>query len=522
MQKVFNWLSSHVRGIVIMAIFLAILSGIVAFFSANAILNVSAPANFNGKNIEISISTDAEMKKVGNPGLLIVPRATKSIIASAGDYVKTQTLITMPWYGYTEVPVSLQRDKDGTKIPFYSTQSDACMTYSTRLESLLHYKCRNPTTLVQYQTPTSGLWKNTAVASSFIYPNQSAKPYAGGILGITDNHGEATDDHAPSPLAFVSDDGKFHYYNAPSEIEDEELSRATLFTNTVDQTDKRFVLVTSDGDIYLGSPIASTDTIDYHKFESSFAYTQPRYQTLCEIRGDNAICNRGEAPVGDTEESDGKTASEVITTYSFEGREVSSVPVAQKALLDSFHATSNGKLYGKYHKKLLAFELKNGKYHTVELTQNADTVTVNDSVYYTQAGGVFMVDSHTSSHQVFYTKKANIKNLVTANNKIIAIGTFNDGNNTALHAYQLNDDANDNPGTRIIDLLPADTEKLTGVTYQNFVGNKLYLNLALATSKKSTNAEAARRNEINNQKQIIVEELKSSGVDIDSLEIVIR
>lgn len=521
MQNTIQWLINHRRGLIIAVVIFCVIAAITAFFSANAFVNISAKTNLDTKDITVYTSSDAETKKIGAPGLHIVSRATKSLIVSAGEYSKTQSRISIPWYGYADIAIDLARDKNAVKIPFYSTQPDACTTYSQRLESLLQYKCRNTTTLVQYQTPDSGLWKNSAVASGFMFPNQSAKPYAGGILGIADNGVRSTDDEAPSPLAYVADDGKFHYFNAPAGVDSTELGRATLYTNTIDSADKRFVLVTSSGVVYLGAPMGNSDTINYHKFESSHKYTQPQYQTLCEIRNDNAVCYRGEAAYGDTP-ADASPEIEVISTFSFDGKEISSVRAQKPALLDSFHVTSSGKMYGKYQKKLVTFDVANDKYQTIELSQNIDAIAVTDTAYYTQSGDVYKVDSNTTSHQVFHSPRADIKTLISADNTIIGVGPLRGESTTTLHAYQLQDDDNMNPGSRIIDLLPTAPEKLDGVTYQNLVGDKLVLGLAVANSKKSTNGNATRASEISAQRQKIVEELENIGVDPSKLTLILR
>lgn len=454
----------------------------------------------------IYTSSDSETKEIGSPGLHIVPRNTKSIIAQAGSNIRTQSQISIPWYGYAAKEVDLRIDKNADKIAYRSSLDNPCGVYSDKLNRMFQYDCSNSNSLVYYNTPAKGAWSIEKTADMF-YPDYTPVPYMGGLIGVS--YARDSDVIPPSNIIFVSDTGEQNYLKSPDGIDISKITKAGIFTDKHDQTNDRFAFVTIDGFIYLGTPKSKTD-VDYVKIAPPDTYDASTQQTVCEVNGDFVTCYRGLSSATGDGAIDFDSMESSITTLNFTNESSETIPVNKLFTLDTLAVTNDGLIYGKNHRKLLFFEKKDTQYEVVELSQNIDGLAAGDKLTFLQDNGVFAVDPTSRNlYQLFYSKNIQPKKLLSAGEKVFIIGKV-PGDKNSSFAWQLNDEENTNNGNRLIDKLPSFPDSLEyGDT--DFVGNTI--NIKVLTDRSST------AQEVRDTKQITLDYLNSIGVDTGQLQL---
>lgn len=479
----------------------------ISFFSQYSLLNVSIIHSPATTELTVYTSSDSETKEIGKPGLHIIPRNVKSVIAQAGRNIRTQSQVTIPWYGYIAKEIELKADKNADKIAYKSLLDRPCGAYSERLNRLSQYSCSNSNSFVYYNTPSKGDWSIETISNNILYPNYSPVSYMGGLLGVAYVRG--SDSEPPSNLVSVSDIGESNYLKEPEGIDLNNITQAGIFTDKNDQTNNHFALVTIDGTIYLATPKSKTD-VDYVKIAPPEGYSPDTQQTVCDVNGDFATCYRGLSPNLGDGVIDYSSVQSSITTLNFTNSSTETVDVNKLLTLDAIAVTNDGLIYGKIHKKLLFFEKKGAQYQAVELSQNIDGIAAGDKLTFLQDGGVFAVDpSSRNLYQIFYSKNIQPKQLFSASGKVFIIGKV-PGDKSASYAWTLNNEDNNNNGNRLIDKLPSFPSSIEyGDT--DFVGN--IINIKVLTDRSST-AQGIR-----DTKQSTLDYLSSIGVDTNQLQL---
>lgn len=514
MVQIVNWITTHVRLVIWLTILFIILSIIYSFIAKNAFIIIDPVGNAKGQKLTTYISNDAETKKVGGSGLIVVPRDTKSLIVTTGSNQKTQLPLNIPWHGFITKTVDFTISKNADKIAFSSLFTSTCVTYSPRLQSLLSYRCSRPGTIMQYQTPPTGSWRNIAVAKSMNYPNSTARPYLGGVLGISPSYPDDSEALA-SPLVYTADDGSATAYNLPSDLNNESVEEAVVFTNQQDPFEKRFVLVTSDGAVYLGKPGEKKGSVTYDKFPSPINYDASPHQTVCRLSGDNAYCYQGQSLSGD---GDVKKTDNIITQYSFEKGIIGTAPVDKSLRLDNLYITDNGSIYAKVFKKLLRLKKVNSGYIATEIAQNIDSGSAGGSMYYVQDGDIYQVRPDDTANLVFHSDNIVSRTVFVTDGRVYILGAIKDSGDTALQAYVINGQDNTNPGKRIIDLLPTASNQLPYAVSQQLVGNKLQVGLVVAIAR-SPGETGTPVSEIDARKQAVLNALTTRGINTNDLSV---
>lgn len=514
MEKTIHWLLDHRRFVIFLSAFLLVVLLVVNFFSHNAFIYLEVSGNSANDAVVTYASSDAENTKAGGAGLLLVSRETKSLLVTAGTRIKTQTKVEIPWYGFTDKKVTLTQDTNAEKVAYQSMTGTTCASYNPQLDKLLYYACRNPKTILKYDTPSNGAWTNKKVADIY-YSNGEPKPYMGGVIGIA--HVHATDAKEQGDIIYTTESGKAVPYEAPEETDHETINGAKLFTDTYDPTNNRFILVDQLGDIYLGTPSGSSVT--YEKIPAPDNYDSSYNETHCAIKDESAYCYRGKSAVGDANHDaslDKSAGYEIVSTSFADNSPVTSTITGAEGVLniDGIYV-ANGQIYAKVYKKLYRLDMLNGSYVMNEMLQNVDSVSGGNDLYAIQDKGVYKLDKTTSDfHQVFYSDNILPKTVYAVSDKVFIVGNTK-GNTRTTYAYALNNERNTTPGKRMIDLLPLKSGVLTGSTDNDFVGNRMLVTLPVITTKATRGQSGIDTGEMEARKVDVLNALRAQDISID-------
>lgn len=517
MNTILNWLSINRRLIILFSFILALVWITVGFFMNNSLVYLDVETLDNKSAVVTFSSSDAENKKIGGSGLIIVPRKTKSLLVTSGEYVRTQAKINLPWYGFTQKKIQLKQDLNAEKIAYRSTTGAQCATYSPSKQKLLYYNCRNPKTITEYITPQDQTWTNRKVADLF-YSNREAKPYSGGVIGIA--HIDAGDTVSSGDIIFTNDSGKAISYIAPEEINMESISRAKIFTDTHNPENKKFVVVDVEGNIYLGVP-GQGNNVQYRKIPAPDNYSLDYNQTLCAINDDIVYCYQGRTAAGDMPErvDFNKFTDFTVIKSSFTDSAISSTKVSDGLFSMNEIFISNGDLFGKRYKKLFELKQVDNHYTINELLQNVDSVSGGEELTVIQNSGVYKLDPATSNfHQIFYSPHISPKNIYNSSGKTFVIGTLDD-EKTTTYAYQLNNTPNITPGSRLLDKLPVKPKSLSNVLFTDSVSDRLLITLNPTYRYIRDGQKSINEGELASLKMEVLQQLDSLEINIDEQNI---
>lgn len=516
-EDIIRWTYEHRKSIGISVVLAIPVLVVIQFFASNAFIFVSVDTPVKSSALTTYGSTPSGTDKIGTTGLILISRDVKSIIVASGENLKTEKKLALPWYGLLAVDVRLERDKNADKVAFASPYSyDTCATYSKQLDSLLAYKCTNPPSLLQYQTPNTSAWINKALATKMYYPGKLAQPYMGGVIGVSVY--ARGDESAPQPIIYTTDTGEQIAYDMPEGINEATLSQSEVFSNYADPNDKRFAFVTDDGTTYIGSPTATKGAVDYVTVPAPKGYAETPHKTLCRVTTEKVYCYTGSDPIGDSTEP--LKNDDKIRVYDFDGNITESTELQASLGLSGIYVTHEGKIYGRQFKKLLAFTKQNDSYKVEEISQNVDSAAGGDALYYAQRGGVYKIDTQGVAHQVFSSKKVSIATVYISDGQIFMLGTLKESTDKQIYAYTLRDDDNTTPDKRIIDILPTEPGQLPSVTAQNLVGKQLQLQLAVPFNKSGSGPGIGDSDSLlNEKKQAVINSLLAQGVPLNELSI---
>lgn len=526
-SQVTKFIITNRKRIILTLIFLPVIIYGFVIFNTYAILSVDLklPAtlqNNRGSNKHthsdtgstndprIYVNANAGKIELGSPGIYIIPRNSKSIIAQAGSNIRTTSVLDIPWYGLVAKKIDLRGDKGADKLAYRSTLNNPCTSYSQKSNTTLMYDCKNPKSLLKYDTPVNKPWGTQAITNDLYYPNYEPIPYRGGIIGIS--YYLTSDVNTPGLITFVDENGKAHHYQHPEGIELEDLNKTRIFTDQNDQSNSRFVLVSSNGIIYLGQPSTNeTESfIDFREITPPSDYNPSVQHTLCSIHNENVTCYRGLLPnLGDSTVETDKVTPQIVK-LRFGDQNTQTQQVNDKSVMQEFATTSDGQIYGLNHKRLVLLRDKNSTYYPYELSQNVDHIAANKNLHFLQDGGVFTIDPNThDSHQRFYSFNIRPDKLYVAGESIIILGK-SANNNTFTFAWKLNETFTTNYGNRLIDILPTFPSS-PSVSRADLVGSTIYI--------ESTADRSSAPGSVLRKKEETLEYLRALGVDVDTLTI---
>lgn len=510
-----TWLSGHKGSAVIISILSVILLIVLHFFTNYALLQIEAVGITNSNNIFIYMDSsvaDGKMKKVGSPGLVLLPRNTKSIVVARDSYVKTRVNLQIPWYGIAEIKVSLQKDKNAEKIAYRSTTASTCGLYQPKSDTLAYYNCRNPNAgLFKYKAPNTGAWSLQKIAS-IDYPVDN--PRAGKYLGLIST---SSDNSSNGLIIGVNEQGNDITYNAPpvgmndvaesrlhTDTSITNLTQARIYTDSGSTKNNRFVVVMRSGEMFIGTPTGGSN-VSYHHIEAPDDYFSSYNQTQCSLNSDFVYCYRGPAVIGDTSPNFdfSKVTHSQIIIYSFADQSKKIINVSNNLYaLNDLYLTDGGELFGKRFGDLLYFKNVGGTYDAIELSKNVSAAAASDKLYYVNNNGIYTIDDNDTNiaYQVFYSPNVLPKSVYPVDGKVFIIGTT-PFDPTTTYAYKLTSEENVLPGNRLIDLFPSKSN-IPEMISNDLVGDRLSVKLNVPMRR------TAGPSEISAIKKIVVENLQ--------------
>lgn len=513
-QLIIKFFADHWRRIVFVIFLLCLVVVLIKLFFSYAIITVEVDSSQIGSKQQPRVfiyHDNTTTDELGKPGLYIIPRDAKSILATTDNNIRTRSPINIPWYGYTDKKITLHRDKNADKIAFNSTLPNTCTTYSKKLDRMMQYDCSKPTALVYYNAPQDKEWSIQTVSNSLPYRNGSVVSYMGGVLGNTFIDGPDSD--PPGFLSYIDQNGTERRYQNPDGIDAALLGQARLFTDAADQENNRFVLVEKNGVIHLGTPSqGNNDTnVAYTTIPAPTGYNTTLEQTMCHVSSDTATCYRGLAlDIGDTSDDTSKIQPEIVTLH-FGSTNETITKLKDDSLFSDMAVTDGGQIYGLNFKKLVQFIKKGDVYVSEEISQNVDAIAGRDTVYFLQDDGVFAVDPNThDAYQIFYSHNIKPDQLVASGGELFITGKS--ANNTEnLYAWKLNNEYDTDYSNRLIDILPSfPASSLYGTT--DLVGQTL--NIQILINRSDSQADIQRK------RQATLDYLNELGINTNQLAIV--
>lgn len=514
LTKILAWIIENQKKSILLVSLSFVILTILIFLSNNAILLLDVQNNAKVIKNEVYYNTNTEQKKATGQNIVILPRTAKSITVKNGDYQKTQSSITIPWYGIFYKKIVVFADKNGEKIPFLSSIGAACSTYSPLADQLRFYDCRKSNGLFNYQISENGIGTVQNI-SSLKYSITPPQPFRGGLIGIS--YFPNTDYITKGDITFVTENGNENGINIPKEMIKDELINAQIFTNSKNTNDNHFVIVDKIGKIYIGTLMDNGD-VKYSTIPAPNNYTENYNQTLCAFTDKSVYCYRGRTAFGDYPEAFdfNKVAGSQVVEFTYADGSVKNSNISENLFdINDFQATNSGELYIKINKKVLHLVKKQDKYVLDEKVQNADVISTGNNLLYLQNNGIFIIDKKDASisHQVFYSPNILPKSIYTVNEKIFIIATIK-GNPDVTHAYLLNNEINSTPGSRLIDHVPLNEEVNSNVytsdTFKDLVYVTIFRPKGIATEEMTLRIASKKAELINyfQEKAVSIEQNK--------------
>lgn len=459
------------------------------------------------RDTRVSLSYNSYQKEIGKPGLHIVKRGADEISVWSGDNIHTSSPFKTPWYGFSYKKIKIQYDKNADKAAYQSMLDDACGTYSKNLATLLQYKCTAPRALTRFNTPDRGEWTTNSIYSEIYFANMSPKPYIGGLLGVD------YDLHHPPSIVAIRDNGSTRKFNPPEGYRQDTFSSAKIFTDTHTTENNRFVIVESDGTIYLATPTSDDlSAIEYKKIETPKDYDINNSQTICDIKKTIVACYTGQTSTPKGAVSSKPTRS-YITIMNFENNDRREIKLQDNLILQNFVITTDSRMFGSNRGELLYFkqDRSGDKALGIKMSKEISAISADDDIYFIKNNGIYKASTTTfESYRVFYSPSIQPVKLMTVDKKVFTIGKSTFIKNYT-YAWQLNNQDNTTNSPRAIDLLPSVPESSTyGTT--DLSGDKLYIVTPLTRSSSNKDTERIKRNTL--------DYLKLIGVNTDEFTIV--
>lgn len=473
------WVLAHKALSVWLVVLFVIGFAVVRFYATNAFVFLQVQSSLSSKGFTVQASTEGKTVKAGQLfGTTIIPRDTKNLIVSSGDYIKSQVAITIPWHGFVNQKITLTQDTNAEKTVFSSTHSAMCVSYMPAFEQLSHYTCTDPASLIAIGPSTTGVASTKKVAS-LDYSADPVRPYLGGVIGIA--YIPSSDVAQIGDIVAYTENGTKIVYDAPVGLPKEDLTKARIFTDRNNPANKHFAIVSMDGDIYIGTP-QSGRVVDYHHIPPTAEYDGLRSETYCVLTDVQTFCYRGTGIIGDTPEgfdTNKSTQSQIITHSFGEDSESTTKITTNLYSISGFYVNRDNKIFLRKDDSLYHLAKQGETYSLLRVSLGVTTASSGESLYFVHKdGGVFRVDNSnpTSSHQVFYSPNITPRSIYQASGKVFVLGSTEHSESTVF-GYLLNNEPNTTPGTRLIDYFPIKEASKSGIVGSNLVGNQIYLTL---------------------------------------------
>lgn len=484
--------------------------------------------------VEVTLHYETGPESIGKPGIHLVKRGVTGIEAQAGDSGATRAAFSLPWYGMSFRKMNIELDTNAEKIAYRSTLQRSCGVFSERLERMAQYACGNNPTALSFYNTSSNSWEVTTLASLY-FPRATPAHYKGGLLGLTQTStsNDVENTTEDKLIRAVSDEGDTSFFEQPEGVNcaravciegerqaannflSQHETPAAIFTDTKNQSNERFVFVASDGTIYLGTP-GENSAVSYKKFSASEEYDAGFYQTLCDIHDTFVACIQGQSRNPANTDVSTKPRPANLILLNFEEDEHTVMPIRNNAIFVDMITTSSNEIFAKEGSTLIHLHPnEKGRVEETEIARNVDKIAANSDLYYTSNRAVYEVDAESfDTHKKFSSHNINPRELIATSQSVFVLGSAPQNMAQPTYAWKLNDEPNLTPGTRTIDKIPTMPGSIAFGT-NDLVGNRLYI--TIPTFSRSSNVT---QTSINREVDSVLNSLRRSGVDIDSLEVI--
>lgn len=475
MHDLSSYVKLHKKLIIVISAAVLIGALVLTFFINNAIVFVST--NTSDWNIKLQVIKGGEVKDVAGTAVAIVPRGSETLLATSGNIKASSSSLSLPWYGVTHKTIELKKSKTANKVAFMSP-SGACAAYNSDLNKLLGYDCGAPRALYEYQTPVDDIWGDRSIQALSYAENQLLPPYMNGVIGIAESKGSESEEshqHGAHVEIKATNPGGTKSFNAPTGIDSENLAGLRIYTDTSSTTSSRFVLTDKFGVVHLGLPSDQGNEISYKSLEAPDKYNNRYNTTICSVSGDKSLCYRGRTAEA---LADGTTAltQPKIEEYSFNNGLVSSKDINVSFRIESLYIAGET-IYAVSDSTLYKLVLKDDKYNATLVTTKITSAASNGyEIYFVREKAAYTYNPKTdTAHLLFKSPNVNLAGLYPVDSKVFLLGPTNDSE-TVIFAYELSDTDYDGK-KRLIDILPLAADSLNEVYANDFVSDKVFLQL---------------------------------------------
>ncbi len=417
--------------------------------------------------------------------------------------------------------VNIYSDRNATK---YSDSSLSCITYTKDTDRLLSYNCIQPKQLVEYKSVSNTMPGNVSVATitqqdTDIY---SIKPYDGGVIGIQIPrlHTVQTNQF----IFMIDNDGTKTTGNVPDSIDQSHLGAMNILTDSTSSNSNFALTSKSTGKIFF-SDNKPQQTTTYKEYTLPDDFSINSDSLICTLVDTTVFCYYGpsshphddiENPTLDIKEKDGSLLS---IDFISETPSIKRYGVDKKNPIDSLFVSQNKQLYAMSKENFSVIDLKDNRATVRPYISEPSSVSVGNGLLFIRQNAVYKYDDTTKeSYLVFQSPKLNLSSITEVNDEIFINAYTKNNSGERIHTYKINDEPNNNPNPRLIDVLPLDFDESPDISDMSFYKNNLYIRIKMTISKTSGSGRIDQT-AFEQAKQRISKILEEKSVDIDNINI---
>lgn len=459
-------------------------------------------------------------------GFSLVKRDTIAVRAVSDIYATIKDIDTVPNFNIPAVTINIYKDKNATK---YSGDSLGCVAYNQAKDLLSSYSCTNPRQVVRYDKPANDPSPRQNRLLATMQPSYasiySVEPYIDGVLGLSLPGLEA---NIPTNrfLFMVDSSGVKKEISIPDEIEQRALGSTSVVTDTSSTGGTSFLLVAkTTGDLYFADQ-AKTGPMSYKKHILPPTEFSAQFDTLsCSLLNATAYCYYGhgsESPDSSDEtdhHAQEKPGTIIVVDFAGDTPNVQQYSVDKSVPIDKLFVTQAGLLYTLSADNLIKLNLSGTAVTANTISSDIRSIGAGNGLYFVRDNSVFRIDDKKGeSYLVFASKKLRLSNVINLGENVF-VNAFVEGmGGLKMHTYELNDEPNDTPGTRLIDILPFSFKESSDINDMDLYKNELDIRLKV-TIKKLGRSPGIDSAEFEKAKERVLDLLGSKSVSINDISI---
>lgn len=448
-ENFWEWIAKRKRAIII---FTVLITCIIIFSQqAIVIIDVRVTDNQNGEATLGLLNNNGVRSGVFRIGpVAFVPRDTGRIEATFNNWQTTTDISPLPWLGFKSVDITIDPDKNATKI---SGASLGCTAFDKKSQVVASYSCSDPSGLSTYKTSDKNevQWSNEAYLS---FPRAYfVSPYKDGLLGISNNK---------SPQLFYADMNSktVDLPTIPAGMTPDEFRSTSIVTDQTKDTNHFLLISTQKGVIYFATDNGNKD-IEYRRFTINQEWYDSK-AVNCVLRDTVAHCYIGwptfdihsddEDEAHEEARNDGRVVSIDFTTdkvaYSIS-------MVSKNEPIDNLFVDGNNNIYSISGNNLYSLDISKSTSLRTITAAPIGNVSNGPTLYYISNNKLYEFDSKTKQTKLrFFSKHLRLSTVNQIDSRVFFNAYVEGDPGRLLHTYELTNDSNSTPNERLIDKLP--------------------------------------------------------------------